>query len=946
MDDSSSDTLSKNAVLQHGEEFGDYQIESCLTTGLLGRIYHALHMDSSQTFSICVLPHKASQDARLGGRLRRYAQQASGLHHPNLLAIYEWRIIRGRFCLIMEPISGRSLATLRRDKIEELDEGFDSIGWETTEAYDADDISFPPTFGFGERWTHELATNLAEIVSYLQEKGLAHGALAPNYVFVDATGRVQSALGGLLSVLGKPLFEIIVSAEILPVDGTREERQVNVIDTLSPEVQAGQPPSVMSDLYAIGILLYWIYTGKLYSALPTYLSVSTLRPDISSKWSDLVDSLLETDPNTRLNSPSSFLYWLTETEAQAATVEAPAHVEEKVVKKTPKKKSKLSLVLIILIAVFLLGGVGLGLYLVLGGNSPEPDTPIVVRPKLAPWSKFTVVGAPGASVLATRIDGSEITVGTIPESGRLVADKVLRVGKYFISATHPDYRTPLPEELSLKKGKEAEVLFEMTPLPSNAEFWSIPNGVNIHVNGELRGRTPLRISELPSGQEISVEARLEGYRSLEQRVSLEPNSTVVIDFGELKKKEAFLAPRVALQGETDPAAGERLRILVNGDLAEIEDGKVATAPGIVELTIQHPEYQELSQQFVVGDAQIVEFQASLTPKPAYVRLTGDFDEGTEIFRDGQKLSFQKSNDVVIEVTPRVAHQISVRKRDHFPYAETVLLKPNEQASLQPILKRIPGPVVSQAWTIPYLNLKIQPVAPGEAIIGSPLPEHARLPNEGPIVKRAIDKPFWAGVYEVSQREYFELTGENPSSFTGLDNPVESVSWADAMAFCKILTERERLAQRLPAGYEYRLPTELEWEYFARAQNRSPFNWGEEAHGAFGNFDGVYPRGSDFGKLDRDHYGTVRVGSYEANAWGLFDIHGNVREWTLDIYSPKPPDSPKVDADGPQEFLRRTQRGGGWEDRAPACRSASRLAVNPELVSHAAGFRIVLAPVIE
>ena len=80
-----ADMLARDAVLQPGEQFGDYHIEACISEGLLGRIYSVLHMDTNEASSLCILPHRASKDARLGGRLRRYAQQASELHHPNLV---------------------------------------------------------------------------------------------------------------------------------------------------------------------------------------------------------------------------------------------------------------------------------------------------------------------------------------------------------------------------------------------------------------------------------------------------------------------------------------------------------------------------------------------------------------------------------------------------------------------------------------------------------------------------------------------------------------------------------------------------------------------------------------------------------------------------------------------------------------------------------------------
>lgn len=132
-----------------------------------------------------------------------------------------------------------------------------------------------------------------------------------------------------------------------------------------------------------------------------------------------------------------------------------------------------------------------------------------------------------------------------------------------------------------------------------------------------------------------------------------------------------------------------------------------------------------------------------------------------------------------------------------------------------------------------------------------------------------------GKYEVTQKEYQGVMGVNPSHFKGDENrPVENVSWYDAQAFCKKLTERERAAGRLPASYEYRLPTSAQWEYACRAGTTTKYCSGDTEE------DLSRVAWWDRNSNDKTH----PVGKKEPNAWGIHDMHGNVQEWCLDKYS--------------------------------------------------------------
>lgn len=227
------------------------------------------------------------------------------------------------------------------------------------------------------------------------------------------------------------------------------------------------------------------------------------------------------------------------------------------------------------------------------------------------------------------------------------------------------------------------------------------------------------------------------------------------------------------------------------------------------------------------------------------------------------------------------------------------------------------------------------IQPGTFTMGSPANEVDRDSDEGPQTQVNLTRGFWMGKYEVTQAEYQAIIGSNPSWFNDdLNRPVESVSWYDAANYCFKLSASERAAGRLPSGYVYRLPTEAEWEYAARAGTTTRFSFGD-----------------DLGYLNLENYAwyadnsgntTHPVGQKLANAWGLHDMYGNVRESCLDWYG-KYPGGSVTDPKGTSSGSGRVSRGGRWLGLARYCRSADRYGDDPAIWSEDFGFRVVLAP---
>jgi formylglycine-generating enzyme required for sulfatase activity len=204
------------------------------------------------------------------------------------------------------------------------------------------------------------------------------------------------------------------------------------------------------------------------------------------------------------------------------------------------------------------------------------------------------------------------------------------------------------------------------------------------------------------------------------------------------------------------------------------------------------------------------------------------------------------------------------------------------------------------------------------------------PVEEPQHKVQITKPFYMGVYTVTQAQYEALMGTNPSRYRGPKRPVEMVSWDEAVEFCKKLSEK--------TGRQIRLPTEAEWEYACRAGTTTPFYTGEILSPKQANFQDILSWAES-----EVYHSTVPVGSYPPNPWGLYDMAGNVSQWCQDWYDPKYyKGSPVEDPSGPASGPWRVARGGGWDSEPGRCRSASRKEyLDPAAArSWTKGFRVV------
>ncbi|MDO5310171.1 MAG: formylglycine-generating enzyme family protein [Planctomycetia bacterium] len=208
----------------------------------------------------------------------------------------------------------------------------------------------------------------------------------------------------------------------------------------------------------------------------------------------------------------------------------------------------------------------------------------------------------------------------------------------------------------------------------------------------------------------------------------------------------------------------------------------------------------------------------------------------------------------------------------------------------------------------------------------------------------LTQGFWVAETPTTQELWQAVMGDNPSWFTGDKQlPVEQVSWNDCQEFVQKLNAS--YCSVLPNGYKYAMPTEAQWEYACRAGTTTPFSFGDTLNGHKANCDGNYPYGTSTKGAFKGK--TTAVKSYAPNAWGLYDMHGNVSEWTSDWFDRDYGLSSvyvleeTLDPTGSDSSSDRVLRGGSWYSDAKFCRSASRIYDEPDSSYAHYGFRLVL-----
>ena len=240
-------------------------------------------------------------------------------------------------------------------------------------------------------------------------------------------------------------------------------------------------------------------------------------------------------------------------------------------------------------------------------------------------------------------------------------------------------------------------------------------------------------------------------------------------------------------------------------------------------------------------------------------------------------------------------------------------------------RRLGIPVEKDIYVGEGVRMKLILIPAGDFMMGAPMTERGHRMEDRPLHRVRITKAFYMGVTEVTQEQYEDVMGKSRFYFRGVRRPADRVSWNDAVLFCRRLSTR--------AAARVRLPTEAEWEYSCRAGSSAAYCFGDD-----------YDTLDDYAWCDGSNSRTTHdVGAKMPNAWGLYDMHGNVWEWCQDwydglYYKDGPMDDPQGSSRGEVPIM----RGGAWMVGVTACRCAARWWYgSPDFASSAWGFRVVV-----
>lgn len=566
---------------------------------------------------------------------------------------------------------------------------------------------------------------------------------------------------------------------------------------------------------------------------------------------------------------------------------------------------------------------------------------------------------PGVRVLAVDDDGRRIELGTTDADGLLESRDLLRIGRYQLQLGAPD-RVDVEQSVVLPLGRPAELRLSLPPKPGSLRLLTTPDGAQVDVSSESwsnDGQTPFEVEEVPAEVEVEVVAQLQGYRPLRKKLQLDANERRTVNLGEFVTERADLELRPG-PVEVDP---ELLEVSL-GDAGSSPNGGPLRwqdlAPGSYLLEARHPDFEPYRQELTLEDGDSLVYDLNLVPLPAELDLevSGPESYKVSVFAGDQRIESGSGDRLRLPALKDL--KVRVEAEEWMPVSEELRLQPAEQRQLSFAMEPVEWPGTGEDHAL-ELNaeesIRFKWLQSGRFIMGSPESESGRYEWEGPQTRVDIEHGFWMAETPVTVGQFREFTLETgyrtdaeqdlrrgvriwrngqweegsgrswQSVFAERsDYPVVGVSWRDAQAFVEWLNRRESQAGRLPPGYVYGLPSEAQWEYAARAGTQSRWSFGDRRQDL-----------AEYAWFEANSGERVQPVAQKApNPWGLYDMHGNVWEWTR---------SPWREQTGADAGQTRVYRGGSWINEANQTRSAHRLRSGEAFRSSILGFRVALVP---
>ncbi len=911
-------------ALGTGFTLGQYRIVRPLGRGGMGEVYEAENVVSRKHYALKVLPRAATESQNFIDRFRIESRVMSDLRHPHIVQVHHAGEENGLYYLTMDLVAGPD------GEPETLEDVLKKRG------------------RLPESEVLAMADQIGGALAYAHAKGVVHRDLKPSNILIDADGTLRVTDFGLAKVVGGDYLKSVIERSLslsmagdvslgarLTQGGAATARNpsssaralLGTYDYMAPEQKTGDKVSPRTDIYAAGAVLYRMLTGR----KPEGMAKPPSRFGCRKAWDPIVRKCLESDPAERPESVDS--------------------LRREIAK---LKRGRGSRLVRLAWAILVLAGVGYGLWrggaawIGKSGAAPvAPVSPAVVPPAEPPppapeqpsAEPAPPVAATNAAVppeelplapttqevnrqyglaAAAKGEAERIKDGADEETWRRLLEKwweaegarqsagtteqafdsyldVVRLAEKIQTAALK--RAAVAAQRNKTEAEKQEAATDARDLyaQGTARMAEARTAAEAHRWGEARARCQEAAERFRAAQEWAQKIRR--LRKTEADLT---NALAAVDSNLLAEHGGdswMRAQDMIQQGNTaasaDPDAASQWYEKAQVELTQAI--AVAMKEGAPVLTIQ-----------VVAEGQ---------PIPAAVSLAGDRQDSGHAW----KLIRGGDCEFLIEPKPNMegrlwASSVFATNADWWGSKSiAVALEERAPGLLDVIRVNVGGGIPMELAWIPA----------GTFQMGSP--GNTGNVDERPAHEVAIRRGFWMGRTEVTQRQYEKLMSRNPSRFKarGLDAPVDFASWDNAKEFCA------RLQAALPAalqGATVRLPTEAEWEYACRA-------------GSGGDHAGVL---DEMGWYARNGLGSTHpAGQKSPNAWGLFDMHGNVWEWCEDGWRDYFAGA-KSDPWGASRE-KRMLRGGSFADGARDCRSARRNVFSPGYACEMIGFRVIVVP---
>ncbi len=720
--------------------------------------------------------------------------------------------------------------------------------------------------------TRAIMAQLLRGLAHAHELGVIHRYIKPGNVLLKGDSRwmlsdFDTSINGYVPTAPVP----VDSEATLLLDEAPAAKVAGCFDYMSPEERRGLPADARSDIYALGTMCYRMLCGELPGVMSQVPSAA--RPGLSKAWDAWIARCLETDPAKRFQSASEALYALTRPNSA-------------------NNKQRWSLwqiiaaVITVLVMAWIFAPDGES-----GAKAPAQDT-----------STVSVEALPDP----TEIPDDKHSQPRPPEKQLFVAPTPPAIKPNLVSASLADR---LPRSAAMIEGRTGGLVLK-----------SIPDGAKVLIDNTLGARSPVLLGELEPGKH-QVIVNADGYR--EARVSFNVEAGRYTELADVVLERLTGALRIesepdGLEWEFTTCPPELPRDLRQGRSPALLDG-LPTGRYMVE-------FRQAGWPPLRENVDIPESGATIVGRMSGGSLlVVSRPEGALVLdRTGKELG---RTPLHLPSLPAGECELRLRLNGYREARVSGVVVKGKELRLASDLQTSSGPREGENWVLTRLNMDMVWVKPGSFVMGSGAEISERLERETPAHKVILDHGYWMGSREVTLGQWEAIMGTTPNFFGQNDKalPVESVTWDEAMEFCRILSGLEQTNGQLPVGYEYSLPSEAQWEYACRlgwtGQELSEHAWHDANSGG------------------RTH----RSGSLSADSIGQYDMLGNVLEWCYDAYAPYTAEakSNPVREVGTAPLC--VLRGGAWNNSPTGCRPAYRYYASAATRSEKVGFRLALVP---